>query len=90
MEGGPDGRDLLDSFDEAAGSSCEHLGCRSPLSSRVGSALFFFISSTPSAGPHTQEGLNECDGTYRLIANQYRFYFSVFDYTGLQMNCTFK
>lgn len=48
------------------------------------------MSSAPSAGPSTQEGLHQYDGTYRLIANQYWFYFSMFDYMGLQMNSTLK
>lgn len=88
--GGVDGRDLLDPCDDpcddeaaAQGPAIECLGCRAPLSSSAGSALFLFLSSTPSAGPYTHEELNQCDGTYRLIANQYWFYFSMFDYTGL-------
>lgn len=54
------------------------------------SRFFISVSSAPSARPSSQEGFHQCDGTYRLIANQYWFYFSMFDYMGLQMNCTFK
>lgn len=82
---------MLDSFDRAAAqqSGGKLLGCGALLILR--SRLYSIsISSAPSAGPGAQEGLNQCDGTYRLIANQYWFYFSMFDYMGLQMNCTFK
>lgn len=75
------------SFDR--GLAVSSWGAGALLSPRTSTALFISLPRALMQGYHW-EGLSQCDGTYRLIANQYWFYFPVCEHMGLQINCTFK